>query len=72
MTGAVKPAWDPSYVAGTGLPSSDLRGAKKRLIATLPELENRATHSKHIYITISNRNKKTTFRQRTFRTTLSV
>jgi len=61
MTGAVKPAWDPSYVAGTGLHSSDLRGAKKRLIATLSELENRATHSKHIYITISNRNKKPLF-----------
>jgi hypothetical protein len=32
--------------------------AKKRLIATVPKLKIAATHSKHAYITISNRNKK--------------
>src|SRR5713101_5632266 len=45
MTGAAKPVWDPFNVAGTGLPRSDLRGAKKRLIATFTNLEIESTHS---------------------------
>jgi hypothetical protein len=57
MTRASRPVGRPLQSRDTGVPSSTLRGAKKKLTATFTKAEIESTHSKQTTSENSNRNK---------------
>jgi hypothetical protein len=61
MTSGTRTVGDQLQFGDTGNPTSTLRGAKKRLIATFTNSKIESTYSKHAVYENSNRNKNALF-----------